>query len=227
MWGENVEIDAAHKEPEDVAAIGRASGEVYLLAKRMGDIFCSLLALIILSPLLLMLSVWIYGDDPKGSPIYIQTRYGKDGKPFKLYKFRSMRKDAEAEQAALLDRNEMSGPAFKIKADPRITWVGRFIRKTSLDELPQFLNVLKGDMSIVGPRPPLPNEVAQYSAYQRQRLCVRPGLTCYWQVHPNRYKVSFEEWVEMDLKYIREQSFWVDVKLIFLTVLAVLRGEGE
>lgn len=199
----------------------------YWAVRRAQDIFFSALALIVLSPLLLVLALLIYIDDPKGSPIFSQLRCGRDGKTFRFYKFRSMCVDAEAKLDSLLKENEMDGPVFKIKEDPRITRIGHFIRKTSLDELPQLWNILKGDMSIVGPRPALPREVAQYTDYQRQRLYVTPGLTCYWQIQPNRNALSFEEWLELDLRYIRERSFLVDWKIIFLTVRAVLFGHGE
>lgn len=199
----------------------------YWAVRRAQDIFFSALALIVLSPLLLVLALLIYIDDPKGSPIFSQLRCGRDGKTFRFYKFRSMCVDAEARLDSLLKENEMDGPVFKIKEDPRITRIGHFIRKTSLDELPQLWNILKGDMSIVGPRPALPREVAQYTDYQRQRLYVTPGLTCYWQIQPNRNTLSFEEWLELDLRYIRERSFLVDWKIIFLTVRAVLFGHGE
>lgn len=199
----------------------------YWAVRRAQDIFFSALALIVLSPVFLILAVAIFIDDPKGSPIFSQSRCGRDGKTFKFYKFRSMCVDAEAKLDGLLKDNEMDGPVFKIKDDPRITRVGHFIRKTSLDELPQLWNILKGDMSIVGPRPPLPREVEQYDDYQRQRLYVTPGLTCYWQIQPDRNHLSFEEWLELDLRYIRERSFFVDWKIIFLTVRAVLFGHGE
>ena len=169
----------------------------------------------------------IYLDDPHGGPIFSQIRCGRDGKPFKFYKFRSMCVDAEDRLEALLKDNEMEGPAFKIRDDPRITRVGRFIRKTSIDELPQLWNILRGDMSIVGPRPPLPREVEQYDDYQRQRLYVTPGLTCYWQIQPHRNELSFDEWMELDIKYIRERSFLVDWKIIFQTIRCVLFRYGE
>ncbi len=135
--------------------------------------------------------------------------------------------NAEDQLHKLLDKNEMDGPAFKIKNDPRITRIGRIIRRLSIDETPQFINVLKGEMSLVGPRPPIPREVAQYTEYQRQRLSVKPGLTCYWQIQPNRNRLSFDDWVELDLKYIRERSFWVDMKILFKTVGVVLGMTGE
>ena len=200
----------------------------YLINKRIFDIVFSLAVLILLSPVYLILALLIVLDDPHAGPIYAQTRVGKDGKPFRFYKFRTMVKDADRMLDSLLDLNEKrDGPAFKIKDDPRITRVGRFLRKTSLDELPQFFNVLKGDMSVVGPRPPLPHEVAQYSPYHMQRLSVTPGLTCYWQTSQNRDAIQFEDWVEMDLQYIRERSYLLDLKLILLTVKVVTTGQGQ
>lgn len=199
----------------------------YLAVKRAQDIVLSLAALIALSPLLLITALAIWIDDPHASPIFVQKRCGKGGREFRFYKFRSMHVNAETELEDLLARNEMRGPVFKIKDDPRITRIGRFLRKTSLDELPQLVNVLKGDMSIVGPRPPLPREVEQYTPYQRRRLAVVPGLTCFWQVRPQRNALSFDEWVELDLRYIRERSFFLDWKLMFQTVWAMFRGEGQ
>lgn len=198
----------------------------YWVVRRAQDIFFSALALIVLSPVFLIISLIIFIDDPKGSPVFSQIRVGRSGKQFKFYKFRSMYVDAEDRLSELLSENEMDGPVFKIKDDPRITRVGRFIRKTSLDELPQLWNVLKGDMSIVGPRPALPNEVEQYDDYMLQRLIVQPGLTCYWQVQPNRNSLTFEEWMALDIKYIKERSFLVDWKIIFKTVICVFRGDG-
>ena len=138
-----------------------------------------------------------------------------------------MKPNAEAELSNLLDQNEMDGPVFKIKRDPRITRVGRFIRATSIDELPQLWNVLRGEMSIVGPRPGLPREVEQYDEYARQRLLITPGLTCYWQIQPRRNKLSFEEWMELDMKYIQERSFITDWKIIFKTIGSVFGMNGE
>lgn len=198
----------------------------YWVLRRAQDIVFSSIALVVLSPVMLLVALAVYIDDPKGSPIFSQIRCGRNGKQFKFYKFRSMCVDAEAKLDQLLQQNEMDGPAFKIKDDPRITRVGKFIRKTSLDELPQLFNILKGDMSIVGPRPPLPREVEQYDAYQRQRLYVTPGLTCYWQIQPHRNDLTFEEWMELDIKYMKERSFLVDWKIIFQTVRAVLFGQG-
>ena len=199
----------------------------YWVLRRAQDIVFSLLALILLAPLALLISLAIVLDSPGDGAIFRQRRVGRDGKLFWLYKFRTMCPDAEKRLNELLKLNQMDGPVFKIKGDPRITRVGRFLRKTSLDELPQLLNVLRGDMSIVGPRPALPREVELYSDYQRQRLYVTPGLSCYWQIAPHRNEMSFDEWVALDMKYIQERSFWVDWKIIFLTVRAMLMKYGE
>lgn len=199
----------------------------YWVLRRAQDIVFSLLALILLAPLALLISLAIVLDSPGDGAIFRQRRVGRDGKLFWLYKFRTMCPDAEEQLNELLSQNQMDGPVFKIKGDPRITRVGRFLRKTSLDELPQLLNVLQGDMSIVGPRPALPREVELYSDYQRQRLYVTPGLSCYWKIAPHRNEMSFDEWVALDMKYIQERSFWVDWKIIFLTVRAMLMKYGE
>lgn len=199
----------------------------YWWLRRFQDILFSLISIIVLSPVMLITAIAILIDDPKGSPIFSQIRVGRTGKKFKMYKFRSMVVDAEDRLKELLKNNEMDGPAFKITDDPRITRVGKFIRKTSIDELPQLFNILKGDMSIVGPRPALPREVEQYTVYQTQRLFITPGLTCYWQIQPNRNDISFDEWVKMDIQYIRERSFIVDWKIIFKTVIAVFTKQGR
>ncbi|MDY3249742.1 MAG: sugar transferase [Candidatus Choladocola sp.] len=195
--------------------------------KRTQDVILSSLALIVLSPLMLLTAVAIVIDDPKGGPIFHQIRCGRDGKQFRMYKFRIMCMDAEEQLEALLQKNEMDGPAFKMTDDPRITRVGKILRKTSIDELPQLWNILKGDMTIVGPRPCLPREIAQYDDYQRQRLYVTPGLTCFWQIHPDRNSVSFEEWMELDIRYIQERCFLLDWKIIFQTVGVVLSRDGK
>lgn len=200
---------------------------VYWFFKRFQDIVFSGIALLVLWPLLLIIALLVWLDDPKGSPIFTQKRCGRKGKEFDFYKFRSMYVDAESKLEELLEQNEMEGPAFKIKDDPRITRLGKVLRKTGLDELPQLVNILKGDMSIVGPRPPLPREVTQYNDYQMQRLMVTPGLTCYWQIQPHRNDLTFDEWMDLDVKYIYERSFWVDWKIILATVRTVLEGRGE
>ena len=201
--------------------------KIYWILRRGQDIFFSALALLVLWPLMLILALIIWIDDPHGSPVFSQLRCGRDGKLFKMYKFRSMYVDAEQRLEEILKDNEMDGPAFKMKDDPRITRVGHVIRKISLDELPQLINVLKGDMSIVGPRPALPREVELYTPEQKQRMYVTPGLTCYWQIQPRRNDISFDDWMALDLKYIQERSFWVDWKIIFKTIGAVIHREGE
>lgn len=199
----------------------------YWMGRRAQDIFFSLLALIVLAVPMLIVALVIWIDSPGASPIFSQDRVGRDGRVFKFYKFRSMVPNAEAKLHEVLEQNEMDGPVFKMKNDPRITRVGRFIRKTSIDELPQLINILKGNMSIVGPRPALPREVAEYGKYEMQRLYVTPGLTCYWQIQPNRNELTFDEWMDLDLKYIQDRSFWLDWKLIILTIVAVLKMYGE
>lgn len=212
------------KQPAEPANCSRW---FYWKIKRVFDVGCSLCALAGLSPLLLLLGLLIWADDPHGSPIYCQTRIGKDGKPFRFYKFRTMIVGADQLQDTLAEQNERDGPVFKMKNDPRITRFGRFLRKTGLDELPQFWNVLRGEMSIVGPRPALPGEVAQYTSYEKQRLTIRPGLTCYWQVERHRDQVSFSDWMRMDLQYIQDCSVGVDLALILKTVLVMVTGQGE
>ena len=202
------------------------SSKKYWFVRRAQDLLLSSVALLLLWPIMLVVALLIVIDDPKAGPIFAQTRIGRDGKPFKFYKFRSMCANAEEKLQELLDQNEMEGPVFKIKEDPRITRVGKFIRKTSLDELPQLWNVFIGDMSIVGPRPGLPREVEQYDDYARQRLLVQPGLTCFWQVQKNRNQLSFDEWLELDIKYIRQRSFLTDWKIMFATIATVFRMDG-
>jgi exopolysaccharide biosynthesis polyprenyl glycosylphosphotransferase len=196
----------------------------YSVVKRLFDITFSLLAIIFLIPMF-VLTIIAIKIDSKGPAVYTQYRVGKNGKKFNLYKFRSMCVDADQKLLSIIHLNEKDGPIFKITNDPRVTRVGRFIRKTSIDELPQFLNVLVGNMSIVGPRPPLPTEVEEYSMYHMQRLCVKPGITCYWQVS-GRSNLSFDDWVKLDLKYIEDRSLWTDTKIILRTVPAVLSGRG-
>ena len=202
------------------------NGRKYWFLRRLQDVLLSGLALLVLWPLLVLVAIIIVIDSPGAGPIFSQKRVGRDGKEFMFYKFRSMCPNAEAKLESLLDQNEMEGPVFKIKEDPRITRVGKFIRRTSIDELPQLWNVLKGDMSIVGPRPALPREVEQYDEYARQRLLVTPGLTCYWQIQPHRNELTFDEWVDLDVQYIKERSFKTDWFIIFKTFGAVLGMNG-
>ncbi|MDY3971419.1 MAG: sugar transferase [Clostridia bacterium] len=196
---------------------------VYEFVKRIFDVICSSLALAVLSPVFLVTAIAVKSD---GGPVfYSQKRAGKDNKPFKMYKFRSMCPNAESLQKELIQYNEMDGPVFKIKNDPRITKVGKFIRKYSIDELPQLVNILRGEMTIVGPRPPLLKEVSEYNAYQMQRLLVKPGLTCFWQAY-GRSNLSFDDWMDMDMKYIKRRSMWLDVELIIKTIFAVIFKRG-
>nr|WP_260447601.1 sugar transferase [Listeria booriae] len=194
----------------------QAEGKAMNRMIRLFDIIAALLAIIISAPITMIVALFIKLDDPKGPIFFRQKRIGKDQVPFYMYKFRSMHVDAEAKLEALLAENEMEGHMFKMKDDPRITKIGKFIRKTSLDEFPQFLNILKGDMSFVGPRPPLEREVAAYSEYDLQRLTVTPGCTGLWQVS-GRNTLTFEEMVELDLKYIRERSMWLNIKILCAT----------
>jgi len=193
-------------------------------AKRLIDILASATALLVLSPMLLTVAAVIKFTS-KGPVMFKQIRVGLHGSRFNLLKFRSMVVDAEQLQDALLAQNEQSGPVFKIKHDPRITRIGRFIRKFSIDELPQLINILRGDMTIVGPRPAIPSEVEQYKPWQRRRLSVRPGLTCYWQVG-GRNAIGFDEWMRLDLRYVDNWDLRVDVRLILQTFPVVLAGKG-
>lgn len=198
---------------------------LYLRCKRFIDIIGSFIGIIILSLLMVIISILIKLEDPKGPVFFSQKRVGKDGREFNMYKFRSMVTDAEAKLDELLKLNETTGAMFKMKNDPRVTTVGRFIRKTSIDELPQLFNVLKGDMSLVGPRPPLPREVLEYSSYDMQRLLVVPGCTGLWQVS-GRSNIGFNEMVSLDLKYIEERSLKKDFYIIFRTILLIFKKDG-
>ncbi|MBK5432919.1 sugar transferase [Bacillus sp. TH25] len=197
----------------------------YLVAKRCIDFIGALCGLILLSPVFLIVAVLIKYQDPKGPVLFKQIRIGKDGKEFYMYKFRSMVIDAEEKLKDLLKHNEVSGAMFKMKEDPRVTRIGKFIRKTSIDELPQLLNVLKGEMSLVGPRPPLPREVKEYTAYDKQRLLVTPGCAGLWQV-TERNSVGFKEMVELDLEYINKRSVLYDLKIIFKTIQIMIKSNG-
>ncbi|WP_200883312.1 sugar transferase [Planococcus sp. CAU13] len=198
---------------------------LYLKTKRMIDVIGASIGLILLLPIFFLVFVFIKIEDGNQPVLFRQKRVGINGKQFYMYKFRSMVCNAEELKLQLLKQNEANGPVFKIKLDPRVTRVGKFIRKTSIDELPQLYNILKGEMSLVGPRPPLPEEVEHYSSYEWRRLGVVPGLTCYWQVG-GRSDIRFEKWMELDLKYIKERNMWVDLKLIFKTVLLMFGCKG-
>lgn len=194
------------------------------LWKRIVDVLGAFLGLILLAPLLAVLAVAIKLES-RGPVLFRQLRTGRGGKPFVIYKFRSMRVDADAQKTALLELNEQDGPAFKIKGDPRLTRFGRWLRSTSVDELPQLWNILKGEMTLVGPRPLPCDEADACELWQRRRLDVTPGLTCIWQVR-GRSRVSFDEWMRMDLQYIDSQSVGQDLSLLLATVVAVLRRTG-
>ena len=227
MKGKNSYIISSGSQSESTEPeITIYENPVYLAVKRCFDIVFSLLCIIVFTIPILFVMLLIVIDSPGASPIYTQYRVGKNGRVFKFYKLRSMVPEADQMLDSLLDQNEMEGPAFKISNDPRITRVGRVIRKTCIDELPQLWNILKGDMSFVGPRPPLPREVEQYNDFQRNRLSVVPGLTCYWQIQPNRNSLTFDKWLELDLKYIEERNVKTDLMIIFKTVGAVLNMEG-
>lgn len=193
----------------------------YNFVKRLLDILGSFFGLILLAPLFLVVAYKIKKEDPSGPVFFSQYRVGKDEKIFKMYKFRSMCTDAEEKLKDLLEHNEVDGPMFKIKEDPRVTKIGKFIRKTSIDELPQLWNVLKGEMTLVGPRPPLIREVYMYTEYDKQRLMVKPGCTGVWQVS-GRNDLHFDEMVELDLKYIEFMSVKNDLKIIIKTICIII-----
>lgn len=201
------------------------SQPVYLTCKRMTDFFLALIGLIVLSPVFLFVALLIKWDDPKGTVFFGQERVGKDGELFKMYKFRSMYVDAEERLANLLEYNEVSGAMFKMKEDPRVTKIGACIRKCSIDELPQLFNVLRGDMSLVGPRPALIREVEVYTNFDRQRLLVTPGISGLWQVS-GRSRLTFAQMVALDLEYVTTRSYWMDIKILFKTVKVVCKGDG-
>jgi len=196
----------------------------YAFEKRLLDIVLSSVGMVVLSPIILLVALLVKLTS-RGEVIFKQERVGEGGRRFTCYKFRSMHVDADSHKSKLEHLNEASGPVFKIKNDPRVTYVGKYIRKLSLDELPQLYNVLRGEMSIVGPRPPVPLEVECYNPRDLGRLSVKPGLTCLWQIN-GRSNVSFEHWVELDLLYIDTMTFWGDLKIIAKTVPAVLFCRG-
>ncbi|ATD54251.1 sugar transferase [Clostridium chauvoei] len=197
---------------------------LYEASKRGLDIIASLSGLILLSPILIVIATLIKLES-KGPIIFSQKRVGLNGKEFNMYKFRSMVVNAEELKKKLAEQNEMSGPMFKMKNDPRITKIGKFIRKTSIDELPQLINILKGEMSLVGPRPSLPQEVKEFEPWMMKRLEVKPGLTCYWQVS-GRNNIDFEDWMKLDIKYVETRCLLLDIKLIFKTFF-VLFGDDN
>lgn len=208
-------------------AIIEKSYSMFWKQKRLFDIFFATLILLFFLPLMIIIAIVIVIDDPSAGPFYKQIRVGRHGKEFYMYKFRTMRANADKMVDSLAYQNEMDGPVFKIKNDPRITRVGKILRKLSLDELMQFFNVFKGDMTLVGPRPPLPREVQYYTDYQRLRLLVTPGLTCTWQISKNRNDIPFEKWVEMDIEYIQTRTYLNDLKIMLKTPIVMLTGTGR
>ena len=198
--------------------------ELLLYIRQILDFIGSIVLILIFSPLILLVAMLIRLDSP-GSIIYRQVRCGLNGRKFILYKFRSMVQEAEQQQSKLTAFNLMDGPVFKMIKDPRVTRVGRFLRKTSLDELPQLFNVLRGQMSFVGPRPPLPEEVEKYEGWQRRRMSMKPGITGLWQVS-GRNQTNFDQWMKLDLEYIDNWSLWLDVKILLKTIPVVLSGKG-
>ncbi|WP_414152181.1 sugar transferase [Limosilactobacillus reuteri] len=198
---------------------------IYHSVKRVFDFFAATCGIIILSPLMFIIAILIKSED-HGPIFYKQVRVGKNGKLFKMYKFRSMFVNADKMLDELKEKNDVEGPMFKMKDDPRITKIGHFIRKHSLDELPQFFNVIKGDMSLVGPRPPLPSEVSEYSDYDKQRLYVVPGCTGLWQA-TERNGVGFDEMVQLDIKYIRKANFFYDISILWKTILIIIKPNNS
>lgn len=214
MEGLKIELENIEENKESL--------KFYEICKRGIDIIGAGSGLLLLSPVIAIVACAVKFTS-KGPIFFSQKRVGKNGQLFDMYKFRSMVVNAEELKEKLAHQNEMSGPMFKMKDDPRVTKVGKFIRKTSLDELPQLWNVLKGDMSLVGPRPSLPKEVKQFEKWMYKRLTVRPGLTCYWQVS-GRNNIDFEDWMKLDISYVEDRNLWIDIKLIFKTVF-VLFGD--
>ena len=218
-----------HEQPvisENTAEFDYQPKPVFDFVKRLFDLTASFVRIMILIIPFIIVSVLILIDDHGASPIFVQERVGKNGKIFKIYKFRTMCADAEEKLAALQEQNEMDGPVFKMKHDPRITRIGRFLRAFNIDELPQIFNIFLGQMSFVGPRPALPKEVAQYRPSDKLRLLVVPGLTCYWQTSHDRYSISFDEWMALDRKYIQERNILTDIKLILRTYSFLFRKNG-
>jgi exopolysaccharide biosynthesis polyprenyl glycosylphosphotransferase len=212
-----------HVVAAEIRPQARSRGSLVL--KRMVDVIGSAIGLLLFAPLFLLLIVLV-NITSRGPVFFVQDRCGFGGRLFRFYKFRTMVEDAEQRKAQLAHLNEMTGPAFKMRRDPRVTKLGAILRKTSLDELPQLWNVLKGDMSLVGPRPPLPDEVERYDARQAQRLSVMPGITGLWQVSGRSGLNDFDRWLELDLQYARQWSLWLDVRILAKTVIVVALARG-
>jgi lipopolysaccharide/colanic/teichoic acid biosynthesis glycosyltransferase len=225
IGGVNLETASGHRGEQDEQVNLDGLTVAYIFTKRCFDFTASLLGLILLSGVFLVIAILIKVDDPHGKVFYSQTRLGKAGRTFQMWKFRSMVVGADKLVDKLLKKNDVEGAMFKIKDDPRITRVGRVLRKYSLDELPQLYNVLRGDMSLVGPRPPLPREVVKYTSYDRQRLSVVPGVTGLWQIS-GRNDLGFAEMVALDIHYINNASFFEDLKILLKTVIVVVHATG-
>lgn len=222
----SVELGCGGRDPAASSAGAPAARPVQRAGKRLLDLVGAGAALVLLSPLFAVIAIAVRRSSP-GPVIYHWRVVGRGGRPFTGYKFRTMVVDADRRKADLLARNEMTGPMFKMERDPRITPLGRVLRRYSLDELPQFWSVLKGDMSLVGPRPPLQSEWERFEPWQRRKLSVKPGITCLWQVRGRNDIRDFDDWVRLDLEYIDRWSLWLDCKILLQTVPAVLRGTGR
>jgi exopolysaccharide biosynthesis polyprenyl glycosylphosphotransferase len=220
-----LQLQTVHMRPQ-MQLIDSRRGQIEPLLKNISDIFLSFLALVFLFPIFVLIALIIKLNSP-GPVFFIQERIGYRGRKFKLVKFRTMVRDAASIRRTLNDKNESDGPTFKIKDDPRITKVGRTLRKTGLDELPQLFNVVIGEMSLIGPRPPLEKEVIQYERWQLRRLSVKPGMSCTWQVLHNRNEVSFDKWMKLDLQYIDNWSILTDIKLMFRTLSTIIKATGS
>jgi exopolysaccharide biosynthesis polyprenyl glycosylphosphotransferase len=207
-----------------VIAEAQRNGLYLKYGKRLLDVIGSFVGLVLFSPVILLFAILIKLDSA-GPVFYKAKRLGTGGRPFDFFKMRSMYTGADSSRSSLLHLNQVSGPVFKLFNDPRITRVGKFLRKTSIDELPQLYNVLRGDMSLVGPRPPIPEEVEKYEPWQLRRLSLKPGITCLWQIS-GRSRLGFDEWMRLDMEYINNQSFWMDMKILLRTIPAVVLREG-
>jgi len=233
FWGEKeddqmvaVRAEFIEPRPEDILRVIQEAPcpRAYAIAKRAIDVVGASVALLLVLPFMILTAILIKLESP-GPVFFHQARLGRRGRPFRFYKFRSMCEEAVELRAVLEGLNEVSGPVFKIRKDPRLTAVGRAIRKMSVDELPQLWHVITGEMSLVGPRPPVPEEVGQYEPWMLERLSVKPGLTCIWQVS-GRSDIGFDEWMRLDLEYVRRRSLWLDLKILAQTIPAVLTGRG-
>ncbi|MDH3216971.1 MAG: exopolysaccharide biosynthesis polyprenyl glycosylphosphotransferase [Candidatus Krumholzibacteria bacterium] len=220
----NTSSEVVATDPPDRPHVKIRSSPAYEICKRLFDLTVGCVVMVLLLPIIPLIAIMIKLDSP-GPVFFEQNRVGRYGRIFRFYKFRSMYREAERQKQEFESLNEQEGPVFKIRSDPRVTSVGGFLRRSSLDEIPQILNVLKGDMSLVGPRPHMPSEVAQYEPWHRQRLEIKPGITCLWQIS-GRSHVNFEEWMRLDIEYLRSRSFMTDLSIIVKTLPAVIQRKG-